>query len=248
MAYTVKKVAELAGVSVRTLHHYDQIGLLEPAAKSPSGYRLYSDAELERLQQILIYRELEIDLNTIKRILDNPAFDRRRALLEQREALLRRGRRIERLVSLIDRTLASMERGTKMGDDELFQGFEHEAYLEEARRMYDPELVEEAVERTSKFTRSDWETVMKENRAISEAIAGLMGKGPGDPAVQERIAEWHRFINERFYTCTLDVFRGLGDLYVEDARFADHYDQIRPGLARFMREAMHVYCERAERG
>jgi len=133
MAYTVKAVADLAGVSVRTLHHYDQIGLLRPAAVSVSGYRLYTDAELERLQQLLFFRELGFSFQDIKAIIDSPSYYRREALITHRRILLEKQNRLARLIQSVDRTINAMERGVQMDKNAMFEGFD-ESKIEEYRK------------------------------------------------------------------------------------------------------------------
>lgn len=247
MAYTVKAVADISGVTVRTLHHYDRIGLLRPASISPSGYRLYSEADLERLQQILFFRELGFGLGEIKTILDSPGFDRREALVAQKRLLIEKQRRIERLIASIDTSIDAMERGTELEKDKMFEGFDEskiKEYTEEARARWGNEKVDESIRRTSKYTKEDWTEIQAEQQSITQGLAALMDRDPGDPEVQEVVGRHFRLINERFYTVTPEVYRGLGELYVNDPRFTANYDKVKPGLAQFMRAAMHAYCDR----
>lgn len=250
MAYTVKVVADMAGISVRTLHHYDQIGLLKPASTSAAGYRLYSQADLERLQQILFFRELGFTLREIKRILESPGFDRRKALAAHRELLEEKRRRLERLIASIDRTIDALERGVSMDGKMMFDGFDEKKlaeYREEARARWG-EVVDESYRRTEKYTKADWAAIGAESDEINRAMAEMMDREPTDPEVQRRIGQWYRLINDRFYECTPEMFRGLGDGYVEDSRFTEFYDKYRPGLAKFMRAAMHAYADRLAKG
>lgn len=223
MAFTVKAVAELAGISVRTLHHYDEIGLLKPAQVTPSGYRLYSEHDLERLQQILFFRELGFSLNDIKEIISRPDFDRRQALIEHRQLLEERRGRLGRLIDSIGHTLTTMERGTPMSEKELkemFDGFDHTQYEEEARQRWGhTKEYQESVARTKHYTKADWAAFKAEMGEITLQLASLMDRDPADPEVQEGVRRWHQFINDRCYTCSTEVFRGLGNMYVEDERF-----------------------------
>ncbi len=247
MPYTVKSVADMAGVTVRTLHHYDRIGLLRPASVSPSGYRLYSEADLERLQQILFFRELGFGLGEIKTIMDNPGFDRREALVAQKRLLLEKQRRIERLIASIETSIDAMERGTELDKDKMFGGFDEskiKEYTEEARARWGNENVDESIRRSSKYTKAEWAEIMSEGQSYTVGIAALMDRDPGDPEVQKLIERHFRLINDRFYTVTPEIFRGLGDLYVSDPRFTAFYDKVKPGLAQFMKAAMHAYCDR----
>jgi DNA-binding transcriptional MerR regulator len=247
MAYTVKAVADLAGISVRTLHHYDEIGLLKPAQVSASGYRLYTETDLERLQQVLFFKELGFGLQEIRSIIDSPGFDRRRALLEHKQLLLERRERIGRLIQSVDRTLEAMERGATMAEKDLFDGFDQSQYEEEARQRWGhTEAYRESTRRAKSYTKADWDAIKQESEQINQGLAALVGRDPADPEVQEWIRRHHQQINDRFYTCSTEIYRGLADMYVQDERFTATYEKIRPGMAQFMRAAMHVYCDRLE--
>ncbi len=203
MAYTVKAVSDLAGVTVRTLHHYDEIGLLKPESVSASGYRLYGDAELERLQQILFLRELGFSLEDIKEILDSPGFDRKQALQTHRRLLVERRDRVQAMIRSVDRTLDAMERGMTMDKKAMFEGFDDskirahmEQYKEEARGMYGKEMVDESYRPVSKYTKQDWAPIKAEEAEITATVAGQMDKGPADPVVQEKMAQKFRMIRD----------------------------------------------------
>lgn len=247
MAHTVKAVADLAGISIRTLHHYDEIGLLKPAELSAAGYRLYSQQDLERLQQVLFFRELGLSLHEIQAILDSPGFDRKQALLDHRKLLQERQRRLERLIRSVDQTLEAMKRGTTMDEKAMFDGFDPSQYEEEARQRWGhSKEFQQSVERTKRYTKGDWEGIQQEIGQISQGIAALMERSPEDPEVQGWVGKWHQVINDRFYACSSEVFRGLADLYVQDERFTAVFEKTRPGMAEFMRQAMHAYCDKLE--
>lgn len=250
MAFTVKSVAKLAGVSVRTLHHYDQIGLLRPASVSASGYRQYSDADLERLQQILFFRELDFSLQEIKAVLERPDFDRRQALLSHRKLLTQKQKRLQAILQSVDQTLEAMERGNEMDKQAMFEVFNDPKlaeYQEEARQRWGhSEAYQESERRTRKYTKQDWLAIKAEMEAVSLGLAEVMGRDPAEPEVQERVGRWFELINQRFYSCTPEIFRGLGELYVADPRFTATYEQVKPGMAEFMRDAMAVYADRLE--
>lgn len=253
MPYQVKEVSESAGVSVRTLHHYDAVGLLAPSSVTPAGYRLYSDRDLERLQQILFFKEIGFGLQEIKEILDSPDFDRRKALNAHRELLLEKRERMDRMLETVDRTIRSIDEGTPLSGQDMFDGFdmgrirEHQAkYGEEARRLYGKQVVEETEGKVSGYSEDRWKEIHGAISDIYGKLASRMSYGPADNQAQEAIAAWRQTITDHFYDCTLEIFRGLGDLYVEDERFTASIDSHAPGLARFMREAMHLYCDRME--
>lgn len=246
MTHTVKAVAELAGVSVRTLHHYDAIGLLKPAAHSGAGYRLYSERDLEKLQQVLFFRELGFDLKEIKRILSDPQFDRQAALVEHRKLLLERQDRLRRLIQSVDRTLDAIQKGKPM-NAQMFEGFDHAPYEEEARQRWGhTKEFEESQRRWKSYSKDDHAAIQRESQEIMDNLVSLMDRGPADPQVQQWIAAHHRQINERFYTCPTEIYRQIADGYVSDPRFTAFYEKYKPGMAQFMRDAIHVYCDSQE--
>lgn len=242
MAYMVKEVAEMAGISVRTLHHYDQIGLLRPETLSPSGYRLYGDGDIERLQQILFFKEIGLSLQEIGAILDSPRFDRKQALVRQKQLLGEQKRRIEQMIETVERTIASIEGGKTMSKQDLFRGLDMRA-AEEHQRKYADEVRERyGVDPMAR--KEEWPEMLQRSGEISQEIANNMDKDPGDPAVQAVVDAWYKHINQSFFACTPEAFRGLADLYVQDERFTASIDAVKPGLAAFMRQAMHTYCDR----
>ena len=246
MGYTVKAVAALAGVSVRTLHHYDAIGLVHPDARTEAGYRIYSRSDLERLQQVLFFKELGLGLDEIREILARPGFDRRQALLDHRELLCSRKDRIERLIRAVDRTIASMEEGNALDEKVMFDGFDAGQYEEEVRRRWGHTAAyKESRERTQGYTQADWDVILKEQTGILRGIAALADRRPDDPEVVAAIQRMHTFINDRFYLCPVEMFRGLGDLAVDDGRFTETYEKLQPGLAAFYQKAVHAYCDQA---
>jgi len=245
-AYTIGQLARMAGVTVRTLHHYDQIGLLAPAGRTKAGYRLYGEDELLRLQQILLFRELEMELAEVRRILDDPGFDPLAALERHRRLLRRRVERLDRILQTIDRTMSKLkEDDMTLTDEELYEGFspeQRERYQREAREMYDPALVEESERRVRKMSREQWQAVKDEGDAVTTALAALTDREPGDPEVQELIGRHHAWI-ENFYPCSAEVYRGLAGGYAEHPEFRAFYEKYGPGLADFMRAAMNHHAD-----
>ena len=245
-AYTVRQLASLAGVSVRTLHHYDHIGLLRPSARTAAGYRLYGTEDLLRLQQILLFKELDLPLAEIRRILDDSGFDPVRALAQHRRTLELRAERLARLLNTIGRTIARLtEVDMSLTDEELYEGLPKEQvdrWKREVNERYDPTLVAESNRRVHAMSKEQWNAVKAEGDAISRRMAELMGRAPGDPEVQMTIARQHAWI-ENFYPCSAEVFTGLGQLYAENPEFRANYDKVCPGLADFMRDAMACYAE-----
>jgi DNA-binding transcriptional MerR regulator len=247
LAHTVKVVAELTGITVRMLHHYDKIGLLKPAQVSAAGYRLYTDHDLERLQQVLFFRELGFGLPEIKAIVDSPGFDRKQALLEHRRFLLERQSRLGRLIHSVNQTIMSIERGIPMSERELFAGFDPAPHEEEARKRWGhTKAFQESQARTKHYTQEDWASLFAESAEINQAIAALMDRSPADPEVLAWIAKHHQQINDRFFQCPAQIYRSISDGYVADERFAQYYEKIKPGMAQFMRDAVHAYCDKLE--
>lgn len=251
--YKVKEVADMVGISVRTLHHYDEIGLLKPETVTPAGYRLYSDKDLERLQQILFFKELDFDLKKIKEILDDPKFDRKRALELHMELLIKKRDRLNKIIECVENTLNSVERGIEMNKEDMFSAFDmseierhQEKYAEETKQKYGhTDAYKESMEKTSKYTKEDWARIMARSSEIYQELASLIDRSPDDEDVQRAVAKWRQHITDSFYNCTLEICRGLGELYVTDERFTKNIDKVKPGLAAFLKEAIDIYCDRA---
>ncbi|MCY7866997.1 MerR family transcriptional regulator [Bacillus spizizenii] len=254
MKYQVKQVADIAGVSIRTLHHYDDIQLLNPSALTDAGYRLYSDADLERLQQILFFREIGFRLDDIKEMLDHKNFDRKAALQSQKDMLMKKKQRMEEMIQTVDRTLQSIEGGEHMDKRDLFAGLsmkdieEHQQiYADEVRKLYGREIAEETEKRTSAYSADDWRAIMAEFDSIYRQIAARMIHGPDDAEVQSAVGAFRDHICQYHYECTLDIFRGLGEVYITDERFTNAINQYGEGLAAFLREAIIIYCDQQEK-
>jgi DNA-binding transcriptional MerR regulator len=244
--YTVSQLARMAGITVRALHHYDHIGLLEPAGRTESGYRLYGERELLRLQQILLFRELDLPLSEVRSILDEPGFDPLEALQNHRQVLQRRMDRLGRLLTTIDKTIHRLTEGDMgMTDEELYEGLSKEQierYQREAREMYDPELVRESEQRVRKMSKARREAIKAEGDQVTRSLAALMDREPSDAEVQVWIARHHAWI-ENFYPCSAEVYRGLGQGYAHHVEFRAFYDKYRPGLADFLAKAMAYYAD-----
>lgn len=245
-AYTVNQLAKMAGVSVRTLHHYDHIGLLKPSSRTAAGYRLYERQDLLRLQQILFFKELDVPLDDIRRILDDPGFDQVRALRQHRTQLEWQVTRLTRLLHTLDNTLSSLtEDEMTLTDEDLYAGFtpeQRERYDREAAEMYDPDMVKLSQERLRKLTKPQWEAVKAEGDAVTRALAALADAAPDSPEVQALIARHHAWI-ENFYPADAEIYRGLGHGYAEHPEFRAFYDKYRSDLADFMSAAMTVYAD-----
>ncbi|HQT92249.1 MAG TPA: MerR family transcriptional regulator [Candidatus Kryptobacter bacterium] len=245
--YTVQHLAKTAGVSVRTLHHYDHIGLLKPSSRNAARYRFYGEAELLRLQQILFFKELDCSLEDIARILDSPGFDPIDALEAHREELKKRAVRLETLLETIDKTIRKLK-GDKieMTDEELYGGLskeQAEAYAEEARQRWDPKLVDETNARVKKWSKEKWAKVNKEIDEVMRQLAALMGTPVEDRKVQALVARHHAYLNN-FYEVKPDMYRSLGKLYIEDPRFRAYFEKYRAGLTDYLAQAIEFYCDK----
>lgn len=254
MAHTVGDVARIAHVSVRTLHHYDRIGLVRPTERSASGYRLYSEDELVTLRQVLFFKELGFRLDTIRDMVHSPSFDRRVALEMQRGLLAEKLGRTRAMIDTIDRELGALERGTEMTTDEMFEVFgdfdpsEHE---DEARERWgETGAYQESSRRTARYRREDWERFKTESDAINGEIASLMDEGvpSADPRAMDAVERHRLQIDEWFYPCSHEMHAGLGEMYVSDPRFTATYEKMRPGMARYVRDAIAANAARAADG
>ena len=248
--YQVKDVAQLAGVSVRTLHHYDSIGLLVPEVRTVAGYRLYTDADLFRLQQILIGRELGLSLEEIRRALDDPRFDRKTALLGQRERLIERVQQTEAMIRSIDAALDDLQVSRKKGAmemEDLFKAFDTSRYEDEVRHRWGTSAAFlESEKRARRYTPDDWKALKAEQAAVyDDAYSALQaGQRPSDDAVMD-IAERHRLSIDRwFYPCSHSLHCGLASMYESDDRFRQTIDGHGQGLTSFLAEAIRANAAR----
>lgn len=240
---TVGDVARLAGVTVRTLHHYDEIGLVEASGRSDAGYRLYGDDDLERLQTVLFYRELGFPLDDIRTLLADPDFDRGAALREQRKLLTEQVHRLERMVRALDEAIDAHERNETMSDDAMFAVFgeEQRELQEEARERWgDTDAWQQSRARTAGYTEQDWEELKAESGRIMQQIAETYrsGAAPDSEAAMYAVDAHRRQIDERFYPCSREMQVHLGEMYVQDPRFRATYEDLEPGLAEWVRDAI----------
>ena len=244
----IGEVARIARISIRALHHYDAIGLLTPSGRSEAGYRLYIRDDLERLQQILLFRELGFALGDIRRIMLDPQFDRRRALAAQRSLLAAKARRDGAMLDAVDTALAALEKGTQMDADDLFEvfgEFEPGQYEDEVRQRWgDTDAYAESAHRTAAYTKDDWRRIRAEADEIRAAFVDALDRGldPESPDVQAIAARHWDHLARWFYTPSAELYAGLGDLYVNDPRFTKNIDKARTGLAAYQRDAMRAYA------
>lgn len=241
----ISEVAKLTGITVRTLNYYDEIGLLKPSEITEAGYRLYSREDLEILQQILFFRELDFPLSQIKEIMNNPNYDKEEALKKQKELLIQQRQRIEGLIKLIEKRIE--------GDNNMsFKEFDMNE-IEENKKKYAKEVkerwgtskaYEESEKKTSSYNKEKWGDINQETSEIFKGFAELRNSDPGSEEVQELVRRWQKYITDNFYTCTNEILSGLGLMYVEDERFKENLDKNGEGTAKLMAEAIKIYCSK----
>ncbi|MEK8129894.1 MerR family transcriptional regulator [Paenibacillus filicis] len=241
----VKEVSELVGISVRTLHHYDEIGLLVPDETTEAGYRLYSEDNLAMLQQILFYRELGFPLKEIRDIIDSPAFDRQEALELHRRMLLEKRSRLDEMIATVEKTIKHAKGEIEMTQEEKFKGFDFSSdpYEEEARQRWGDEAVDQWKGKLASRPTQGQEAWGESMNAIYRQLADLRHNPPESVESQAAIGEWYTYLNT-MGSYKPEAFRALGQMYVEDERFTANIDKFGAGLALFMKEAMSVFADR----
>jgi MerR family transcriptional regulator, thiopeptide resistance regulator len=240
---TVGEVARLTGLTVRTLHHYDEIGLLVPCERTDAGYRMYGEAELLRLHEILVLREAGLPLDEIACLLDDPERDVISSLRMHRRQLTARAKDLRRRIEAIDRLIERTEIGETMDDEllaELFEGFDPAVHRDEARERWghtDAYAVSQM--RARELEADDWRMLKQEGDEITDGFARLLRNGVAPNSDEAtRLVQAHRDHMSRFYPVSPEMHRGLGDMYVDDPRFRDTYDSVEPGLAAYIRDAI----------
>ncbi len=252
MPYTVKKLAKVAGVSVRTLHYYDEVGLLKPAIVQENGYRVYEEHELLLLQQILFFRELDFSIEDIKRIMSAPTFDVHQALRDQRALIELKRKRLAGLIKTIDSTIQKLDQPIPMNDQdmqELYDTFGEDTikkYADEVKQKWgNTEAYKQSMERASKMTKEDYEKYKHDSDVFMKRVAAIMDKGATSPEFQALIAE-HFASLSTWYEPNFEMYRSLAKMYVEDPRFTAYYENYREGLARVFSEGMMYFIDQNE--
>jgi DNA-binding transcriptional MerR regulator len=241
--FTVKQLAKLAAITPRTLRYYDSIDLLKPALTGENGYRYYDEKAILHLQQILLYRELDLPLASIRKILQRPGFDAQDALEQHKEELFRRMARMERLLQTVEDTLQHLKGKKAMNKQQFFEGFSDEKqaeYAQEAERMYDPATVKASMKKWKGYTAAEKEQIGTEGDAVYADLLAAMGQGPASSAAQAAVVRWRRHI-EYFWTPNDEQLLGLAEGYNSDPRFKENFDRIDPRLAEFIRDAVEIY-------
>ncbi|MFI9385431.1 MerR family transcriptional regulator [Kutzneria sp. NPDC052558] len=249
--HTVSAAADLAGVSVRTLHHYDQIGLVRPSSRSPAGYRLYSDEDLRLLQRVVFYRELGLELVEIGDIVADSGTTDADHLQRQRELLTERIARFTAMLAVIDEELAARRAGiglTPQQRREVFGDNNFVAHAEDARQTWgETEQFAQRQERTASYTQQDWETLRAELAEINQGLADAMLRGvPATDPVAMDLAEQHRKHTDHwFHDCDHSTHRGLAEHYRANDRRGKNYDDMVPGLSQYVHDAINANADRS---
>ncbi|NLM13966.1 MAG: MerR family transcriptional regulator [Epulopiscium sp.] len=254
MEYTVQKLGKLAGVSARTLRYYDEIGILKPARINSSGYRIYGPEEVNRLQQILFYKELGVSLDKIKEIITSPTFNPTAALIEHRQKLLEKRKQLDTLISNVEKTIAAQEGRIEMSDKEKFEGFKQrlideneKKYGKEIREKYGDEQVERSNQQFKNMTKEQFEAFQKLEREMFGALKEGMATGdPGSEAAQKATDLHRQWITFAWGSYNKEAHAGVAQMYVDDERFTAYYDKEQPGLAKFLRDAILIYTNKEE--
>jgi MerR family transcriptional regulator, thiopeptide resistance regulator len=241
---TVRQLAESTGITIRTLRYYDKIGLLVPGRQAGSNYRTYNAKDCLRLQQILIYRELEVPLGIIRELLDNEPHDAAGTLRKHADALGRKRQRITNILHTVERTIEALEQKGKIMDyKDLYEGFgaeNAEVYREEARERWG-EIAERSEEKLTKLSRNEWKMLINEGEAITRELAMRSHLPPDEASVQDWIAKHFRHIG-RHFEVTKEIYSNMGKMYEEDERFRFYYERFSPGMAAFMNRAIRHFC------
>jgi DNA-binding transcriptional MerR regulator len=251
MEYTVSKLAELAGVSPRTLRYYDEIGLLSPTRISSNGYRIYGQKEVDRLQQILFYRELGVPLDEIGRVLTAKNFDGLSALQNHLAGLLERREQLELLIANVEKTIKAMKGEIIMTDKEKFEGFlkkmvddNERQYGEEIRKKYGEETVKRSNAKVLNMSKEQYAALEKLTKELNETLKKAVDKGDPGSELAQKACELHKkwlcFYWDKY---SKEAHIGVTQMYVDDPRFSEYYERIAPGCTVFLRDAVAIYCQ-----
>lgn len=241
----VSEVAKLTGVTVRTLHYYDEIGLLKPSKVTEAGYRLYSNADLEILQQILFFRELDFSLSDIREIMLNPTYSRETALQNHRELLLQKRKHIDGLISLVDKTLkGDNDMSFKQFDTTEIKNARKEYAAEAKQRWGKSDAYTEYEEKVSAYDDPQWKLLNGEGSYILREFGENRHLDPASKEAQSLVKKWQEFITANFYNCTKAILSCLGEMYIGDDRFTQNIDRYGQGTALFMATAIEIFCQK----
>jgi DNA-binding transcriptional MerR regulator len=252
MEYTVQKLGRLAGISARTIRYYDEIGILKPARISSSGYRIYGQKEVDLLQQILFYRELGVDLDSIKKIVKAPSFDGAKALREHHIKLLAKREQLDILIKNVEKTIALTEGRIEMTDSEKFEGFkqklieENEAkYGKEIKEKYGDDVIDKSNAYLNNMSKEDFDRMNSLSEQVLETLAEAVKTGDPSGPLGQKAADLHKqWISLCWGHYNKEAHANLAQMYVDDERFTAYYDKVQPGAAVFLRDAVKIYTSK----
>lgn len=248
---TISKLAKLAGVSTRTLRYYDEINLLKPKRINSSGYRIYGQEEVDRLQQILFFRELDVDIETIITIMNNPDFDHKKALEEHLNQLIKKRSRLDKLIETVEKTMKHEKGEISMNNEEKFEAFKNklieeneEKYGEEIREKYGEDVVNASNEKFKNMSKEDYERMVKLGDEILELLPKAFQTGdPSSPLAQKLAAKHKEWLLFSWPSYSKEAHRGLAEMYVADERFTAYYDKAIAGGTKFLKDAIYYYLD-----
>ncbi len=250
MEYTVQKLARIAGISARTLRYYDEIGILKPTRINSSGYRIYGKAEVDRLQQILFYKELGVGLYRVREIIDSSSFDSLAALYEHRRQLLEKKAELEELINNVDQTIAAKEGGKTMSDNEKFAGFKQrmieeneKKYGQEIREKYGDEIVYKSNEAWKGMSQEQYQELEELGKQVWKTLKAALADGDPGGELGQKTAELHaKWLSISWGQYSKEAHAGLAQMYVDDPRFTAYYDDnVQTGATIFLRDAILIY-------
>lgn len=246
MKQHIREFAKLTGVSVRTLHFYDEIGLLKPSSvDEQNGYRFYDEHSLVQMQEIMFYRELDFSLKEIRKILSSPDYDKQNALIKQKHLLILKKERIDRLISALDSAMKGEIANMDIFDNSEFETAREKYAKEVSEKWGDTSAYKESEKKTENYSTDKWKQISSAMDKKLAEFADCMRKGvsPDSEEAQALVKKWKDFITENYYTCTEEILAGLGEMYVSDERFLKNIDRHGDGTAQFMRDSIKAYCK-----
>lgn len=251
MEYSINKLAKLSGVTTRTLRYYDEIGLLSPKRTSSNGYRVYGQQEVDLLQQILFYRELDVPLDEIKRIILSKDFDGKSALESHLSALLKKREQIDSLITNVKKTISAIKGAINMTDKEKFEGFKQgmldeneQKYGEEIRNLYGADAIDKSNKKLMGMTQEQYAEVERITLEMNELLKVAFEQGDPSSKTAQQVCAFHKKWLCYFWdSYSKEAHIGLAQMYVDDPRFTEYYDKIAVGCAVFLRDAIQIYCK-----
>ncbi len=249
MEYTIQKLSQIAGVSTRTLRYYDEIGILKPARINSSKYRIYGQAQVDLLQQILFYREMEVSLDTIKEIITAQDFNEEKALEHHLAKLLAEKKQLDILIENVKKTLEYKKGNINMSDNEKFQGLKkklidenEQKYGKEIREKYGDETINESNQRMMNMTKAQYEEFEQLGQEVLNTLEEAYATGDPSGELAQKTADLHKkWLTFTWKEYSKEAHAGIAQMYVDDERFTAYYDKKQPGLAAFLRDAVHIY-------